>query len=900
MSPIKLIYSNINGFNNRKEVVYNYIQNNQINALLCVETKHKADMHAYGNWSIIQQKGNVVNNNIRGGCLAQCDSKLQMGRSNPPRINNPLNNCLHFTLPFNKSKLHIFLVYIHPHSLIEDTIFVKASLYEHVMIVGDFNVNQQKKRQIQTFLDNSNFTQINTLPTFIMPNNPSSTPDILLCTENIKNNITVDLTPDLGSDHLAMEISFDMQLYPANTNKNIMLNINKCNIEAVNKELSAFISQKANISENYIEEFNTKLSKLILDNSPPLKEKTYNYTLPPFILRLIKQKRQLYRQIKFKDTIELKTIYNNLNKDIHKLVQQYKEDKWINTCNNINKLKGKNYWQEIRKLSKYKTNLAATPEIIYNNATYCTAQDKANAFAEYYNEVFKAKYNADFDEDHFQNISTWYNNYFTPNNTPTEIPDITEEEYDEVLATGKNTAPGYDCINRNILRQLTEDTHKEILKMYNFCLQNSYFPKSWKQGIAVTIPKPGHDHSSPQNYRPIVLLPTIGKNFEKIIKNRLQHNIGNRIPNHQYGFKQGTTTVHPLLILVSNVQACSIAGWKSAATFLDIKKAFDTVWHKGLLYKLSVVDCPGYLLWMVKVFLENRQIKVRINGIISSPLTPEQGLPQGSPLSPWLYNIYGYDMVMDGLVEEPNRHTYVLQFADDTAILSHGKNLSTTIETLQQGTDMITHWLNKWRLEVNPQKCRMVIFHHALKDTSPTISISNNTVKPQSSVRYLGITVDSKTNFNQHTKQAKRQVITRAMHFRSLTYKNKGINLKTATHIYKMICRPLIEYGHILYKTCRRPALHNIETAERTTLRKLTKIRHPMNPIYNPSNNLLYEQTKIQPILCRFNDLTRKASERILPLVEHQIVPIQNLPRRHRRFPEKPLYTLLKDEAEQD
>ena len=84
------------------------------------------------------------------------------------------------------------------------------------------------------------------------------------------------------------------------------------------------------------------------------------------------------------------------------------------------------------------------------------------------------------------------------------------------------------------------------------------------------------------------------------------------IPNHQFGFKEKCATIHPLTILTSNVQTAKHENLKSAALFLDITKAFDSVWHKGLLYKLKKVDTPDHLIHLLKQYLENRALHVKV------------------------------------------------------------------------------------------------------------------------------------------------------------------------------------------------------------------------------------------------------------------------------------------------
>lgn len=391
-----------------------------------------------------------------------------------------------------------------------------------------------------------------------------------------------------------------------------------------------------------------------------------------------------------------------------------------------------------------------------------------------------------------------------------------------------------------------------------YCLQHKYFPPEWKRGRIVVIPKPGADHSKIDNYRPITLLPCIGKLFEKLIKNKIQNAIENCIPSHQFGFRKGCSTLHPITILISNIQTAKLNNQKSAACFLDIKKAFDSVWHRGLLYKLHMLRVPSYLIFIIRSFLENRELSVSINDQISKTFTAQQGVPQGSPLSPQLYNIFCFDFIE----QQANLSSYALQYADDTVLISHKKTLNSTIEDLQNQINNATVWFNKWRLQINPLKSQFIIFYHSPKNTSPAIDMTNLRIRPTEMVKYLGINLDNKVNLKHHTKQIKRKIISRAKHFRALTYRSRGINLKTATKIYKAICRPLLEYGHPIFMNCRNPTLNNIRVAETSALRVITKIRNPINALYKPSNRLLYHRTRIKPIESRLNDLNTKFAKR--------------------------------------
>ncbi|KAL3285908.1 hypothetical protein HHI36_000426 [Cryptolaemus montrouzieri] len=206
-------------------------------------------------------------------------------------------------------------------------------------------------------------------------------------------------------------------------------------------------------------------------------------------------------------------------------------------------------------------------------------------------------------------------------------------------------------------------------------------------------------------------------------------------------------------------------------------------------------------------------------------------------------------------------------------------------------------WLSKWRLKPNPRKSQYIIFHHKISQNSPSITIKGIAKKPTAEIKYLGVEVDNKMNFNKYTKAIKKRTISRAKTFTKLTVRNRGINTNNAVKIYKTICRPVLEYAHPIFANCRRPALNNLKTAETTSLRTITKIRHPENRIHNPPNELLYQITNIQPIEERLKKLNKnfyallKDSQDILDLFHHE-----HIAQAARKYPPKSLILTLEEQ----
>ncbi|GBN43966.1 RNA-directed DNA polymerase from mobile element jockey [Araneus ventricosus] len=146
--------------------------------------------------------------------------------------------------------------------------------------------------------------------------------------------------------------------------------------------------------------------------------------------------------------------------------------------------------------------------------------------------------------------------------------------------------------------------------------------------------------------------------------------------------------------------------------FLDIQKAFDRVWHDGLIYKLIQLNFPKYLINILKSFLENRTLKVVIHGETSNTGVIKAGTSQGSVLSPILYSIFTSDF-------PSHPRTITCLFADDSAVLAQGTTIKYILRTLQSFLVSLEEWLTKWRIAVNTDKTKAIIFRKGCTNYNP-------------------------------------------------------------------------------------------------------------------------------------------------------------------------------------
>ena len=200
---------------------------------------------------------------------------------------------------------------------------------------------------------------------------------------------------------------------------------------------------------------------------------------------------------------------------------------------------------------------------------------------------------------------------------------------------------------------------KSLQLIFSQCIDTGYFPLEWKKANVVPAHKKG-DKQCLKNYRPVSLLPICGKIFERLIFNEMFGFLieNNLISSNQSGFKTRDSCLNQLLSITHEIYKPFDDGFEVRGVFLDISKAFDKVWHKGIIFKLQQNGISGKLLRVLSDFLKDRKQRVILNGQFSSWTSVNAGVPQGSILGPLLFLIYINDLA-DGL--SPNAKL----FADD-------------------------------------------------------------------------------------------------------------------------------------------------------------------------------------------------------------------------------------------
>ena len=244
----------------------------------------------------------------------------------------------------------------------------------------------------------------------------------------------------------------------------------------------------------------------------------------------------------------------------------------------------------------------------------------------------------------------------------------------------------HDNISIRMLKICGSSIYKPLEMIFKQCIETGFFPSEWKKANIVPIHEKGYKQTL-ENYRPVSLLPICGKILERLMFNEMfNFFIENKlISSNQSGFKPGNSCINQLLSITHEIYKSFDVGLKARSVFLDISKAFDKVWHDGIIYKLTQNGISGNLLNLLEDFLKERKQRVVLNGQVSTWKYINAGVPQGSILGPLLFLIYINDLT-EGLT------TNVNLFADDTSLFSVVHDTPTSANDLNKDLEIINNW----------------------------------------------------------------------------------------------------------------------------------------------------------------------------------------------------------------
>ena len=385
---------------------------------------------------------------------------------------------------------------------------------------------------------------------------------------------------------------------------------------------------------------------------------------------------------------------------------------------------------------------------------------------------------------------------------------VTEEQVKQILlslTTNKSTGP--DFISNKLLKECADTLCGPLTYIFQLSLQQGIYPDSWKEAMITAIFKK-IDPSFTKNYRPISLLSCISKVFEKVIFNHTYpYFIRNELlPDYNSGFRQDDGAINMIIAMLEEIYTGLDDHEDCLFVSLDISKAFDRVWHRGLLFKLKQLGISGSLLRWFTSYLDSRCQRVQVGGKNSSLKYINAGVPQGSILGPMLFLVYIYDMCA-GLTSTPH------QFADDTTLIYKSLDPISLNMIINEDLQKLSVWAAQWKVNFNPSKTfYMYITNKRNRPILQPIYLCGQQINESKEITTLGVVITNNLSWRPHISNLIAKASKRLLVLRRYKYILPRKALET---LYISMIRPVLEYGDVIYDNCPLSSAQTLDQVQR-------------------------------------------------------------------------------------
>ena len=731
------------------------------------------------------------------------------------------------TVISNNYKIDIVNVYNPNENISQDEFnHYFSQLNETYLICGDFNAhhemwddrtpsNSSGRNLVNAVIEvNCSLLTPKNLPThYHLQTNSFSTLDLVFLSTNLFNISEISLEDDLDSDHYPVLIIiaikpqlsgqkrrpkwiFEQSLWSIwqnglpslETTNNVELDAEKFTCALLETGKKIFKVTKGSVNIKYSKPWwNSDCEKAVKE-----KHKAKNY-------------------FKNHPTMRNYEIYREKEKSSNKIIKSAKELSFRDFINGIKtETPVSIIWKRISCLSnKYKPTKLIP--LISNQELITDPERKVELIADQYKNTFNSVAKSPISVQVLMPValSIVDESYQKYNRK------ITQNEMENALMSLKPTSPGMDMIHNNFLKNLTNEYKLFLLNLFNNIFDTGTIPQSWKMALIIPIPKPEKNLTLPESYRPISLLSGLGKLLEKILCKRLNHFIEQNggFSFTQGGFRKRMCTLDQLARLEFNIRKTMLDKQICMVIFVDLSQAYDRVWHAGLLYKLQKVGIKGKLLKYVREYLYHRNFKVYFDGEYSKSHKISSGVPQGSILSPLLFNIMMNDIPR---LENVN----LMEYADDITFYSSNTDLVELKLNMQNQLEKLGEWIKKWGLKLNISKTKAMIFTNKRNIFPPPIIFNGEHIKFVPTHMYLGVIFDApKLTWKNQIEFLKSSSLSRINIMKTLSAKQWGADKLTLTKIYKSLVRSRFDYGSIFYGTASDIHLSKLDKLQNICLR---------------------------------------------------------------------------------
>ena len=669
-----------------------------------------------------------------------------------------------------------------------------------LLVLGDFNApdiswdslsgNCSRGNRLCDIVFVKNLTQLLNEPTHQLGN----ILDLLLTNcPDLVNNITVENT--LHSDHCVISFTMPLKVYNHYSKAaEVVPCYSRANFEGLAEYLLESDSSELFCGNN-IDDYSNSLLTWISDASRQfipqiqlprcLSPKWFNSTIR-HALNKVHTARRKWKKKPCRATLSKLKL---LEEELEVTILHGKED-YIASLIDTYQSNSSKLYRYIKDLSNPIPNSTFVDS---NSTTVRDPIDVCEAFNKFFNSTFVSS------------------NYVLPSTLPAPTSHLSSisisitDTFEALAKLDPEKAMGCDNLSPRILRACASSLCEPITVLFNKTLDSCTLPSMWKLHKITPIPKSG-DKSMISNYRPISLLCILSKVLESIVYGKIIDFIRPKLSKSQFGFLSNRSSTSQLLCCYNRVMKGFDAGLDSDVIYLDLRKAFDSVAHQELLYKLWRIGITGSLWGWFQNYLLDRRHYVAFQGATSSHLSVLSGVPQGSVLGPLLFLIYIDD------IHEALRSTCGFNFADDSKLLQTAV-LNSDYELVQEDIDSVCTWCSNWNLCLNSNKCSHIHFSLKKSNLATPFTIGESTIQSSSSYKDLGILITSTLSWTDHINKICGKAYGALAMLRRTLPLCTSVNLKR--NLYLTMVRSHLVYGSQVWRPSLIKNFIKIELVQR-------------------------------------------------------------------------------------
>ena len=372
-------------------------------------------------------------------------------------------------------------------------------------------------------------------------------------------------------------------------------------------------------------------------------------------------------------------------------------------------------------------------------------------------------------------------------------PELLMEEVEQKLfAASSWKAPGDDGLPVVVWKQIWPVVKGRVLHLFQTSLATGIFPTQWKQAQIIPLKKPEKgNYTIAKAWRPISLLPTLGKILESVVAERISYlaETHRLLPVNHFGARKQRSAEQALILLQEHIYKA----WRSKKVVslisFDVKGAYNGVCKERLLQRLQARGIPPVIIRWINAFCSERTASISVNGH-TSPIKPllQAGLPQGSPLSPILFLFFNADLVQQRI----NSRGGSFAFIDDYTAWVTGPSADANYVGIQQIVQQALSWERSSGATFETAKTAIVHFTRAPHRSSSTpIFIKGVAISPTPQAKILGVIMDHALRYQAHIARVATKGLNAALALKRL----RMLSPLSARQLFNATVVPVLDYA---------------------------------------------------------------------------------------------------------